>query len=322
MATIHPALLAGAGTLVGAAAVVGRNAFRERKRRRALRMQEAGRALARVHGLEWFGERVSPDLLEAAGRFRSCRSEAVLRDVLAGKDDEGRYWMALRRIGKSVHHVLCFEIRGELGVRGLHLEPVARGDVSPRRWAPWRRKTSARSATVRLRVRWESDTPSMADPQVRQSVDRWIAGVATRCRPGRQLPLGLEVHGSWAWVHTMHPLEGTQLAEFLRAALALRREVLGEVRRRPATVSAATTHDDVSQALARRQAKEDTRPLFPVAAADSVDDDPSGRTIRLSAEELLRELPDPQPKRRRRTGTAGEFEIPEPDEEVVLIKVR
>lgn len=317
----HPAILAGVGTLAGAAAVVGRNAVRGQRRRRERRARESWQTVGRSRGLEMSASAPTVDVMESASRYQGQRSEVRLGSVLLCSDRDGRFWMGRRKVAGVEHHVLGFEVRGDLGVKGLHIEPVERGERS-RSWLPWKRGKLEGKSRLRLRLTWESEAEAFVDPTIRHSVDRWLTKLVPSLQDRRRPAMGLEVHRTKGWVHSIRPLVGKEYETFLLAALEIRREVQDEVRRRPATVLAETANESPSEARRRRDAKQDTRPLFPVGRAEGAEDDPTGRTIRLSAEDLLREPLETRNSRPIRRPKAKIFEIPEPEEEVVLIKAQ
>lgn len=315
-------VLAGLGIAMGSVGAIVASAVRSRRSKRRATRRDQLKSLGRRFGLDLLGPSVPSDLVESAARFRGDVHGVSLDDVMVGSDREGRFWLARRRVDGEVHHVLGFEIRGELNVRGLHLEPRSPGKRAPR----WKRLITRRAETssrLRVHMRWEADASRFEDELARQAVDHWLVQVATSCGPSGKTPVGLEVHGDRGWVHSLVALEGVALGEFLRRGLEVRRQVLDEVLRRPATLKAPAVRVTAPEQAQRKGAREETKPMFPVGRSDQADQELPNNTVLLSAADLLRETPDPRAKRvRRRANGDDDFEIPEPEEVVTLIRAR
>lgn len=314
-------VLAGLGVAVGTAGVFFATWWRGRARTRRAKRRDQLKSLGRRMGFDLLGPHVPNDLVEAAARFRGDVHGVSLDDVMVGSDREGRYWLARRRLDGEDHHVLGFEIRGELNVRGLHLEPRAPGPKLPR-WRRWFARVEHGSSRLRLHMRWEADAARFEDELARQAVNRWLVHVAASCSASGKTPVGLEVHGDRAWVHSLVPLEGVALGEFLRRGLEVRRQVLDEVLRRPATLKAPAARMTAQERVEQKAGREDTAPIFAVGRTEQVEPEEANNTVLLSAADLLREIPDPRSKRRRRVNGDDDFEIPEPEEVVTLIRAR
>ena len=318
----NPLALAGLGIAVGIVGAVVASRLRAGRRKHRTMRREQLKSLGRRYGLDLLGPHVPSDLIEAAARFRGDVHGVNLDDVMVGSDREGRFWLARRRVDGEDHHVLGFEIRGELNVRGLHLEPRSPGKRAPR-WRRWISRRAEPSSRLRVHMRWEADAARFEDELARQAVDHWLVQVATSCGPSGKTPVGLEVHGDRGWVHSLVALEGVALGEFARRGLEVRRQVLDEVRRRPATLKAPAVRITAPEQAQQRGARENTQPMFPVGVSDQADQEVGNNTVLLSAADLLRETPDPRSKRvRRRVNGADDFEIPEPEEVVTLIRAR
>lgn len=317
----HPLLLAGFGALGGVAVAAAVVFVRARRRQRRRKRREQLKALGKRECLDLVGGSLPADLLDLASRFRGEVHGIDLDDVMIGSDREGRHWLARRKVDGAHHQVFGFEIRGELNIRGLHVEPVPQMAPASR----WQRLLRRRPTTGRLnlRVLWNCEARRVADDLTRRSVDRWMKEVAASCGPDGRTPVGLEVHADHAWVHSLVPLEGVALGEFVRRAREMRRMVLDEVRRRPATLATPAGRSTPEQATRERAAKEDTRPVFTVPASQGAEAEPGAETVQLSAVDLLRESPDPRGRSgRRRAVNDDDFEIPEPEERVTLIRPR
>lgn len=316
-------ILAGLGIAMGTAGVIFFNWWQARARARCAKRRDQLRNLGRRFGFDLLGPHVPADLVEAAARFRGDVHGVRLEEVMVGSDREGRYWLARRRVEGEEHQVMGFEIRGELNVRGLHIEPRSTARPLPR-WRRWVTRREAVNSRLRVHLRWEAEATRFEDEIARQAVDRWIAQIAASCSASGKTPVGLEVHGDRAWVHSLVPLEGVALVEFVRRGLETRRQVLDEVLRRPATLRTPAARISAEERVQARAGREDTKPLFAVELSEQVDSDTANNTVLLSAADLLREVPDPRSKRVRRrvSGDDDDFEIPEPEEVVTLIRTR
>jgi len=313
-------LLAGIGALGGVALAATAGFVRARRRQRRRKRREQLKSLGKREHLDLIGGNLPSDLVDLAARFRGEVHGIDLDDVMIGSDREGRHWLARRKVDGAHHQVFGFEIRGELNVRGLHVEPVPQTIPVSR----WQRLLRRRPTTGRLnlRVQWTCEARRVADELTRRSVDRWLKEVAASCGPDGKTPVGLEIHADHAWVHSLVPLEGVALIEFMRRAREMRRLVLDEVMRRPATLATPARRSTAEQADHDRAAKEDTRPVFTVPAAEGAEAGPGAETVQLSAVDLLRESPDPRGRSGRRRAVNDDFEIPEPEERVTLIRPR
>lgn len=314
-------ILAASGAALGAAVSLGIFLLRSRRAKRRTKRREQLKVLGKREGMDLLGANVPSDVLDHAAYFRGASRAIELDDVLIGGDREGRAWLARRKVCGETHTVYGFDIRGDLNVRGLHLEPVAKRLHQPI-WKNWLRIPAERGR-VEIVMRWQSDPRRMVDELTRRSVDRWLHAVATACASGSKVSIGLEVHKDHAWIHATTPLEGVALNEFLRRAQEMRRQVLGEVTRRPATLGTPATRVTPEDAAREEAAREETRPVFAVPAAEGADTDREAETIQLSASDLLRESPDPRRgSAKRRAVNGDDFEIPEPEERVTLIRAR
>lgn len=312
--------LATAGAVLGAATAIGVFVVRNRRAARRAKRREQLKVLGKREKLDLLGETIPSDIVDLATRFRGGAQDIDLDDVMIGSDREGRHWLARRKVHGETHQVYGFEIRGELNVRGLHIEPVVKHARQP----AWKRLLRQKPAGGQLETRmtWQSDPRRMGDELTRRSVDRWVKEVTATCQPNGKTPVGLEVHADHAWVHSLVPLEGVALGEFVRRAQEMRRHVLDEVMRRPATLAAPAVKVSADETRKAKAGVEDTGPVFAVPSAEGADTRGEAETVQLSAVDLLREAPDP----RRRSGgrkvanAEHEFEIPEPEERVTLIR--
>ena len=321
MSMTQSLILAALGALGGIATAVAFVVARSRAAKRRTKRRDQLKALGRRANLDLLGPNIPSDLLDVASRYRGDQRGIELEDVMLGSDREGRVWLARRKAAGEHHQVFGFEIRGELNVRGLHIEPVARFEPMPWYLRPFRSRTPI--GRLQLRTVWECDARRVVDDLTRRAVDRWMLEVARSCEPDGKTPIGIEIHGDHAWVHSLVPLDGVALHEFLRRAQEVRRMVLDEVRRRPATLSTPAERRTDQEKVEEKAAKEDTRPVFAVPATEGAVLDSDAKTVQLSALDLLREVPDPRRSTKRKAVNADdEFEIPEPEERVTLIRAR
>jgi len=315
MSFIHPLAIVGVGTFAGAAAVIAFNVVRSRRAERIQHRRDQLMVLARREGLEYVGDRPRPEDLEAANWFRGAVAEASTDGFLQGQDRNGRYWLARRTIAGQTHDVLGFQIRGDLSVGSVYFEPRTSGASSGgTSWAKrlFSRSDPPSSTVVHWKVHRQATTEQILDENARNSIDRWGAKVVTRGRSEGRLPLGLEVSDGRGWVFSTRPLEVARVRDFLEHALDLRGAVLQEIQRRPATISIPV---NTVTGAADQRARAATQPLFAVDVAEGADLGVESRTVVLSAEDLVRDVPTPKPKPKK-------FEIPEPEEAVEVIWAR
>lgn len=315
-------ILGGAGALAGAAMAIFVVVMRGRRQKRRFKRREQLKAMGKRERLDLLGETIPTDIIDLAQRFRGGSRPIDLDDVMIGSDREGRHWLARRKVDGEVHQVYGFEIRGELNVRGLHIEPVVRRAPQPR-WKQWLGR-KPEEGRLEVRMQWQSDARRMSDELTRRAIDRWLADVASSCQASGKTPIGLEVHAGHAWVHSLVPLEGVALTEFVRRAQDVRRRVLDEVMRRPATLATSAAKVAPEDKAKADATVADTGPVFAVPKTAGAEESADDATVQLSAVDLLREAPDPRRRSGRRRAVNGEheFEIPEPEERVTLIRAR
>ena len=318
----QPVLFAGIGVLCGAAFVVGRNLVQRRRQRRRRLRRDQLRNLGKRQGLELLGRHLPEEVLENAALFRGRRHKVQVDDVLRGQDESGRYRLGRRHLAGIEHHYLEFETRFDGGLDGLHLEPLVQSTVLVPRWRRLLRRYEEIGERARFRLEWVTRPSLLRDEDAMQTLQRFARTVAKKSEGADALPLGLEVGEGCVVVHATRILEGPALSEFLRRALGLRTQVMGEIQRRHSH-RVATATMTAQQLETKKEGEVDTRPLFPVRGTEKLAD-AGPETVSLSAEDLLRELPDPRPQTRRprKGGKSKGFEIPEPEEEVVLIRAR
>ncbi|RKZ13265.1 hypothetical protein DRQ53_05435 [bacterium] len=312
MGLFNPLLVVGAGTLVGAASVIVVNVIRSRRAEQRRMRREQLVAFARRSGLDYVGERARSTDLESVNWYCCAQREASAESFFQGQDRQGRYWLARRQVQGQEHEVLGFEIRGDLNVGDVHIEPAIVDTQQGTSWARrmlLRKPTPSRPKVGHWTVQRRARGHELLDDNARRSIDLWTSRLVNR-EEGR-IPTGLEIHGSRGWVFSARPLDGARLKDFLELALDLRAAVLQEVQRRPATIS---TPVNTVTGESERRARGNTRPMFSVNAAEGADLDDDSPTVMLSAQELLRDAPAPTKKVRK-------FVIPEPEEEVEVIHV-
>lgn len=315
MSLFNPLMIVGAGTLAGASGVIVFNVIRSRRAARQQARRDQLMVLARRTGLDYVGERVRSEDMEAVSWYRGESHEVSADGFLQGQDQRGRYWLARRRIADQTQDVFGFQIRGDLNLGGLWLEPVLR-DPRPASWLK-RILGGAATAAVASVSRWtlhrEGTAEQLVDGQAAASIERWARRLVARGKVEGRVPVGLEVGEGLGWVFSPLPLDGPRTRDFLELALDLRAAVLQEIRLRPATIS--TPVETVSDVSDRRE-RVNTQPLFAVEPAEGADLGEESKTVVLSAQDLLRDMPAPVKRKSRK------FEIPEPEEEVQVIWTR
>lgn len=312
---VNPLLVVGAGTFLGAAAVIAVNVIRSRREANRVARREQLLAFAKRAGLEYVGDRPRPEDLEAATWYRGADRDSKVDSFLQGQDRNGRYWLARRRVKGLVQEVVGFQIRGDLNVGQAYIEPTVSAVAASN--TSWAKRLFSKSdpvpATVeRWTVKRQATPQQIADEGARHAIDRWVARLVDREKNEGRMPVGIEVRNGLGWVFSTRPLEGARMRDFLDCALDLRGAVLQEVQRRPATISAPV--NTVSGEVDRRS-RESTAPMFAVEVAEGADLGDESKTVLLSAEDLLREPPS-QPTSKRKI---RKFHIPEPEEEVEVI---
>lgn len=313
MSLFNPLVIVGAGTLVGASSAIAINVIRARRATRLRLRREQLVAFARRSGLDFVGDRPRPEDQESAAWYRGAEGTATADSFLQGQDRNGRYWMARRCIGGEHQEVFGFQIRGDLKVGDVYIEPVMATGSGGTSWARrLLRSASTPPSTViqHWTVHRRAGGTELVDEGSRHSIENWTHRLVDRSRSDGRIPLGLEVHDGRGWVFSTRPLEGARVKEFLDLALDLRGAVLQEVQKRPATIS---TPVNTVTGQSERRDRASTQPLFAVNAAEGADLGEDSQTVLLSAEDLLRDAPAPKKEKIRK------FKIPEPEEEVEVI---
>jgi len=311
---LNPLLVVGVGTAIGATGVIIFNVIRSRREANRILRREQQLAVARRENLEFVGDRARAEDLEALRWFRGCEHDVWTDGFLQGQDRSGRYWLARRRVLGMLQEVVGFQIRGDLNVGRVYIEPAVCAAAGE--GGSWLKRLVSRTTPVPPTVEhWtvhrRVSPRQIVDEGARGAVDRWVDLLVARTKNEGRVPVGLEIRDGLGWVYSTRPLEGARFKDFLDHALDLRGAVLQEVQRRPATIS---TPVNTITGEADRRSRESTAPMFAVEVAEGADLGDESKTIVLSAADLLREAPAPAPKRRTRR-----FEIPEPEEEVEVI---
>lgn len=313
MSLFNPLLIVGVGTFMGASGAITFNVMRSRRAERIRLRREQLLSFARRSGLDFVGERPRAEDEDAANWYRGNEDAARADSFLQGQDRNGRYWMARREIAGQQQEVFGFQIRGDLRVGDVSIEPVMAEESGPPTLVErvLRRTTAPTSTNIAHWATFQrASGKEVLDENARRSIEQWTARLVNRSRSDARIPLGLEIHDGRGWVFSTRVLEGARMKEFLDLALELRGSVLQEVQRRPATIS-VPVNTITGEADLRNRAS--TQPLFAVQSAEGADLGEQSNTVLLSAADLLRDVPAPQKQKIRK------FEIPEPEEEVEVI---
>jgi hypothetical protein len=315
MSLFNPLLVIGVGTLVGASAVIAFNVIRSRRATKQQSRRDQLMALARRTGLDYVGERPRAEDAEAAAWYRCGTRDVTVDGFLQGQDQHGRYWMARREVDGQTQEVFGFQIRGDLNTGDLYFEPAIAG--ARRGGTSWARRlvtgkpASPSCSVARWTIHRQATAEQLLDDQARNSINQWARRLVARGKVEGRVPVGLEISDGRGWIYTPLPLDGPRTRDFLELALDLRSAVTHEIRCRPATIS---TRVNTVSAESDRRGRQNTQPLFAVDAAEGADLGDESKTVVLSAQELLRDVPAPS-----RTKKIRKFEIPEPEEEVEVL---
>lgn len=303
-------VLGTAGLLTaGAVVTVGVNNLREVRNRRRRRAQL--RSLAFEHGMKLLGEE-EHDLLESdMGADDASSAELDLVGVMDGRDAGGRFALGYRTLDDQGQHFLHFE-HAPVGLPvGLHLEPEPRRDRRPW-WQQRLRPRRGRLRGARLQLRWTAEPQCLHDDLRTRTALNWIREVARGASASSALPLSLAVDRTGVTIHTHEPLDDARLASFYERAMRLRRIMTSGQGSSPARRTVQTQVVSERRREKQRAEREDTRPVPRVEPAEEKPIE-SKKVVELTVNELLREMPRAKKK---------EFEVPEPTEEVRVIRAR
>ena len=274
-----------------AACGAGALAFRAWRRRRLL--DHLGRR-HKMHPSS--GREVEEMLLSLAGHW----AQTGLRDVLEGRDGSGRYWAARRGWGREMQEVFIAELSRHTPAHGLNLESLHDGS---------------------LRMEWALTPERALDGQAREVVQRVLREFAAFKLYHRRPLISLQVGEKGAVLHA--PMGGQDDRNaFIAAARVLRGDLLHCLYRRDPNPSGAVQPVDVERNGAPEadgggggfQAEETLHPDID-RALENLEPEPL-----VSAEELVAEKPAPPPKGWQSVKGKAVFEIPEPEEEVVVLQ--
>jgi hypothetical protein len=331
-----PLFLAGVAATLGAAAVVVYKLLLSRRRRQIELRREQMRALSRRHGLEFLGRHVPVELEAHATVFAEEASRVRLDEVLQGQDQSGRFRFARRKLEGHRQQILAFELRYPTGLRGLCIAPVvsAGGRSLLGSWSRRRRK-----GPVRMSLRWEAEPEQLRTRESLDYASEFLDEMSSTCEGPSALPMGLEIDDRRVVLFSLEALDGPTLAEFVRRSLHLRERIVRLLLRQQQVQIDSFIESrllSVDERRIERMQEAETAPLFPMPQPRSARELAELRTrpiltldaLQLSAEHLVR---NERPRRaisldkgatrgwRIRNGKRV-FEIPEPEEEVVVLR--
>jgi len=257
-------------------------------------------ALGRRHKMHRSsGKDVEEVLRSLAGEW----AQAGLRDVLEGRDGSGRFFAARKGWGREMREIFIAELNQHTPARGLSLESLAQ------------------SSKESLRMQWDLSPEQALDAQAREVVQRVLREFAAfkMHHPKPQISLQVGERGAVLYA----PMTGEEArTSFIAAARVLRGDLMHCLYRRenigpgaspvvgersgavsgtpspnPAASSVKEEHPDIERALENLEAE----PL-------------------VSTQELVAEKLAPPRKGWQRVKGKDVFEIPEPEEKVVVIE--
>lgn len=299
------------GVLLGSVLILVHNLLAARRRRLEEDRRAALRTFAGKRGFTVLEDHV-PDRAEDVGHIFQGhpRRKARLTELLLGSDQHGTYYVCRREVQGRQHHAVLFETRIQ-GLASFRVEPL-RGGRRPDGSSNWLSALAGsfgrrRRAPLRLRVTWDVDPATMdarAAALAPQLVSE-VAGVNT-AHPGAELHL--ELHHDKAVIHSRMPADREAFITFVEAAQQLRDRLHGALvtgaRENPSR--AVTPISGQPAAASKSVPKPATKPVSARFAFKPID------PANITAMDLVRE-PDS-----KRVNTKH-FEIPEPEEEVIVL---
>jgi uncharacterized small protein (DUF1192 family) len=248
-----------------------------------------------------------------------------VRHILVGRDTRGRYLQGRVGLWGDRREIFLLELSRHTPARGLALE--ARDDQQ----------------IEELQLRWNLSPEQAVDNQAREIVQRVLREFAAFKiqKPGLRISLEVADHG--AVLHA--PVEGEKARnEFLAAARVLRRDLLHCLYKR-GPVAMEVGEEEAVPTVHRPLMAEEPRREEPLAPAETdprawagevdpgpseaelesmaVDPDPEAPTVavpHLNALDRSNGADDPPRKGWRRVNGRDVFEIPEPDERVIVLQ--
>jgi len=191
------------------------SAFITRRHRKQLDELAKRYSLARVEG------EVRKSAHAMAGRFGRRQRRVRLSDVYMGEDEDGRFYLARRRIGRHRQQILFFDLESTSRISEFHIQPLP----EPKLRKGVIVKTRSENDWT-LRLDWRGRRSQWADESSLGFGARIVGHVARLgAKPGATM-LGVEVHDHWVLVHSLHALRGNQLNRCFQDTLQLRRLVM------------------------------------------------------------------------------------------------
>jgi len=218
---------------------------------------------------------------------------AGLRDFLVGTDGSGRYFSARKGWGGEMCEVFLVELSQHTPARGLQLLS--------------RRK---KSDSASLHMGWNLTPEQALDATAREVVQRVLREFAAFKMHHPQQQISLEVGDKGAVLYA--PAAGEeQRMQFIAAARVLRGDLLHCLFRR-----ASISTNPASSSKPKEQAIPEPEEVHPdiERALGSLEAEPV-----VSAKELLAEKPPPPKKGWQRVKGKEVFQIPEPEDRVVVL---
>jgi hypothetical protein len=217
-----------------------------------------------------------------------------LRDILVGTDGSGRYFSARKGWGGDMREVFLVELSQHTPARGLQLE-----------------SRHKKSDATSLHMGWNLTPEQALDATAREVVQRVLREFAAFKMHHPKLPISLEVGDKSAVLYA--PAAGEeQRMRFIAAARVLRGDLVHCLFRR-ASISTNPASSSKPKQAEPELVPEEVHPDIE-RALDSLEAEPV-----VSAKELLAEKPPPPKKGWQRVNGKEVFQIPEPEDKVVVL---
>jgi hypothetical protein len=142
---------------------------------------------------------------QLAGRYQGADRKASLSGLMLGATDDGLF-CAARKMGRARQQFLYFELDGSARLDGFY--------VSPGR--------SNKGGVERLTLHWTATRAQWGDQSALSMAARVMYSVSSLVTNDDRPRFGVELQGRKVWVHSLRPLRGTELDNFVDDAMKLR----------------------------------------------------------------------------------------------------
>lgn len=195
--------------VAGAAVLVLVAAARHRKHRARLAQ------IAVRHAMTLSTGSGPASLVEKAGRFQGRAAKARLRDLLSGHGENLGCFLAYRRVGRTSHQLLYFELGGSSHLDGFFVMPEA----------------DTRAKGHDFLLQWRAPQAQWSDERALSMAARVMHGLSRASDRSGATPLGIELAGRKVWIYSRRSLRGDALERFVEDAMRLRQLLLKSLQR-------------------------------------------------------------------------------------------